>query len=45
MSGRTRSWAVRKSLNSNPSLRVNQIITVSSVQMFFAALVLCIVVL
>ena len=38
------SWVVRKPVNSNLGLKVNQIITVSSIEFFFqcAAFVLCI---
>ena len=36
------SWVVRKPVNSNPGLKVNQITTVSSVQFFLVAFVLCI---
>ena len=35
-------WVVRKPVNSNPDLKVNEIITVSSIEFFFAAFVLCI---
>ena len=33
---------VRKPVNSNPGLKVNQIITVSSIEKIFAGFVLCI---
>ena len=38
----TQSLVVRKPVNSNPGLKVNHIITVSSIESFFAAFVWCI---
>ena len=35
------SWVVQKTVNSNPGLKVNQIIAVSSLQMLFLQLLFC----